>query len=102
MLLWLRCALAPVLTGDTPRVAADYGITEMSSGTAIRTPSHMYYLPYTSEGSRQLDAQPTQFFDVRTDPYEFNNLVGTEVDAEIASELDQILRDWDQASASKA
>lgn len=90
-------SLAPLINGDCQRLERDYSIGETTFGTVIRTPSHTYFLPYSGD-SRELAEQPTQFYNSLKDPYQFNNLAGTDNESDVAKELDSILREWDRTT----
>ena len=68
---------------------------ETGGGSAIRTPDHMYSLPFT-EASHELAEKPDQFYNVNEDPYQLNNLAEQDCLQEPASELDIRLRQWNE------
>jgi len=88
--------LTPLLTGGDARIDT-HAFIEMWKGLAVRTPGHMYYLPFSGNG-RALAKQPEQFYDLAADPYELRNLAGTGESADVARELDKLLRAWDAAT----
>ena len=87
-------SLAPVVHGTTPALAQDYAVIEppSSRGGAVRTPTHMYHIP-SSDGHTLAD-EPIDFYDIRTDPYQFTNLARTYDQQGVAGKLDGILRAW--------
>ena len=66
---------------------------ETSAGVGIHTPTHLYFLPWLPE-TRNLDSIPLYFFDIETDPYQLQNLAGTNEQVNTAQELDSRLRQW--------
>ena len=87
-------SLANVLRGRQSASADDYAIIETGCGVGIRTPTHLYSLPFVV-GSRQLDETPDMLFDLSADPYQMHNLAGTDEQAVVARELERRLREWD-------
>ncbi len=71
-----------------------YAFVETGSGIAIRTLSHMYFLPF-AEGGRQLAESPSQYFDLIPDPFQLRNLAKEDPLPDPAGELDQAIREWD-------
>ncbi len=78
---------------NQPETAA---FIETSGGAGIRTPTHLYYLPFV-HGERGLADTPEQFYAVSEDPCQLDNLAGTDRDADTAAALDHRLRTWDAA-----
>ncbi len=91
-------SLAACLAGEATWSGADYAIVETGHGVGIRTPTHLYGLPFVA-GSRRLAETPHYFWDVEHDPYQLRNLAGTDEQAGTAHELDRLLRAWDKATA---
>jgi hypothetical protein len=60
----------------------------------IRTPTHLYFLPFTEKP--KLADEPQFFFDLERDPYQMENLAGTHPQIGVAGHLDSILRKWHQ------
>jgi choline-sulfatase len=85
--------LAPLCRGQSSETAP-HTFVETGGGAAVRTPDHMYYLPFADTG-RELAARPSQFFDLTDDPYQLRNLAEETPLPGIARELDQTLRRWD-------
>ncbi|MCL4504562.1 MAG: sulfatase-like hydrolase/transferase [Chloroflexi bacterium] len=86
--------LTPMLRDATPALAENWAYIEMGSGVGIRTPTHLYGLPFHGE-SHTLAGAPHYFFDLTRDPYQMRNLAGSAEQAELASMLDARLRVWD-------
>jgi choline-sulfatase len=86
--------LANVLRGERPTLANDYAIIETGRGAGIRTPTHLYGLPFV-DGGHELAGAPDMFFDLVADPYQMLNLAGTGEQADLARDLDRRLREWD-------
>ena len=87
-------SLANALRGERSALADDYAIIETGRGVGIRTPTHLYGLPFVA-GSHQLAEAPDMFFDLAADPYQMHNLAGTGEQADVARDLDRRLREWD-------
>ena len=66
---------------------------ETGGGIAIRTPEHLYYLPFTGK-NHELAKNPEQFYDLIQDPYQLHNLAGERSTDKIAKQLDVRLREW--------
>ena len=67
---------------------------ETGAGVGVRTPDHLYYLPFAGPDHR-LAEQPTQVYDLASDPYQFINLATQTAAAEVKAGLDARLRAWD-------
>jgi arylsulfatase A-like enzyme len=89
--------LANVLRGERPTLADDYAIIETGRGAGIRTPTHLYGLPFV-DGDHELAGAPDMFFDLIADPYQMLNLAGTGEQADLAHDLNRRLREWDAHS----
>jgi arylsulfatase A-like enzyme len=87
-------SLASILSGEQPSRPDDYAIIETGRGIGIRTPTHLYGLPFV-DGTHQLANTPDMFFDLGADPYQMRNLAGTGEQVDAARELDRQLRAWD-------
>ncbi len=87
--------LSPVLRGDAPRLEEAFAFIETARGVGIRTPSHLYGLPFQAN-NRDLAAAPHYFFDLAHDPVELRNLAGSDEQADLAARLDSALRAWDR------
>jgi hypothetical protein len=61
-------SLAPVLKGEADRLEQDWAVIETGSGVGLRTPTHLYGLPF-EPGKQALAGRPHYFFDLRQDPY---------------------------------
>ena len=87
-------SLANVLRGERPALADDYAIIETGRGAGIRTPTHLYGLPFV-DGDHELAGAPDMFFDLAAELYQMHNLAGTGEQAALARDLDRRLREWD-------
>ncbi|HQK92194.1 MAG TPA: sulfatase-like hydrolase/transferase [Armatimonadota bacterium] len=88
-------SLVPALDGGLPpRVHA---VVETGSGAAVRTPSHLYHVPF-EPGTRTLAGAPSMFHDLQDDPFELRNLAGTGEQAQTAQSCDALLRQWDRST----
>lgn len=86
--------LSPILDGDTEILDDTCSFVETGGdGIGVRTPTHIYGLPW-SQTPGMLSARPHYFYDLENDPYQLNNLAGTDEQEEIADELDAMLRFW--------
>jgi arylsulfatase A-like enzyme len=85
--------LSPILRGESSCLPGnEHAFVETGMGAGIRTPSHLYGLPF-QPGTKQLDETPTYCWDLVQDEYELENLAAALPDC--AGELDRRLRDWD-------
>jgi arylsulfatase A-like enzyme len=91
-------SLLPSLQGEAgsfnEAIAACSAVIETGSGVGLRTPTHLYGLAF-QPGRRTLADQPHYFFDMQADPYQLRNLAGSGEQAQLAGELDRLLREWD-------
>ena len=62
-------------------------------GIGIRTPEYVYAIPW-ADGPPSLGDGPHRFHDVEADPSQLQNLAGTDSQQDVASVLDQQLRQW--------
>jgi choline-sulfatase len=85
--------LSAVIRGQSVRADRPGAFIETSSGVGVRTPSHLYYLAWEGP-DRTLREQPTYFFDIKTDPYQMENLAGFNRQGQVAAGLDETLRDF--------
>ena len=89
--------LAGVVRGEVPCLEGNHAVVETGHGVGIRTPTHLYGLPFRP-GTRELAAAPHYFWDIAADPFELQNLAGSGAQPELAQDLDLRLRDWDRAT----
>ena len=92
-------SLLPILTGERGALDRDWSFIETLSKAGrdlaeigIRTPSHLYGMRLDSQG-RVGDANFC-FYDLDRDPYEFDNMVGTNRASDLQAELKQRLLNW--------
>jgi choline-sulfatase len=90
-------SLAGVVRGEVPCLEGNHAVVETGHGVGIRTPTHLYGLPFRP-GTRELAAAPHYFWDIAADPFELQNLAGSGAQPELAQDLDLRLRDWDRAT----
>jgi len=91
-------SLLPILTGDRTELDETDAILETCGGhLGIRTPTHMYGMTI-NEAERTIIDEDYCFYDLRTDPYEQNNLIGTSEQADLAESLKQRVLDWHTAT----
>ena len=72
----------------------EHAFIETSFGIGIRTTTHLYFLPFSEKP--RLAEDPQFFYSLVDDPYQMDNLAGTDRQRKTASELDQLLRQWHQ------
>ena len=89
--------LSLVVRGEYQSVPETYAFVETPSGVAVRTTTHMYFLPFGDSGKALAD-KPTEFYDLVEDPYQLDNLAGQGRNTDIAEKLDGYLRGWDAAT----
>ncbi len=89
--------LTPILRGERQAVHQAHAFVETGDGAAIRTVSHMYFLPFCGQEHTLADT-PTQFYDLGQDPYQLNNLAGRRWQEETGLALDTRLRQWHQTT----
>ena len=94
--------LAAVLRGEVATAGENAAYVETSENLlGVRTATHLYGFEmagdWTNGAWRPLDASH-QFFDLRDDPYELNNLAGSGRQAELAGELRTRLLRWNSAT----
>jgi choline-sulfatase len=87
--------LSPVLRGEAAHLEEEFAVIETGRGVGIRTPTHLYGLPFEAD-SRSLADTPHHFFDLASDPYELRSLAGSGEQGELAVRLDAALRAWDR------
>jgi choline-sulfatase len=86
--------VSAVARGEQDCLASNHTVVETGHGVGIRTPTHLYGLPF-SPGTRELAESPHYFWDIASDPYELEDLAGTGLQPGIAQDLDSRLRNWD-------
>ena len=101
-------SLLPVMRGERASLDRDYSFVEAAgypgvsyampySMMGIRTPSHKYGIE-VEEDDRALRNDSAVFHDLRSDPYELDNLAGRDVQPEIASRMRDTLLDWHRST----
>jgi choline-sulfatase len=88
-------SLAPVLGGATEGLSREGAFIECGGSVAIRTATHMCFLPRDHE-TGALAVTATQFYDLIADPYELNNLAGTDAQQDVRRSLEAQLRAFDE------
>lgn len=94
-------SLLPILTGEGSALERDWSFIETSDSSAgdglteigIRTPSHLYGMCLDAQSHELVDADFC-FYDLERDPYEFDNLVGTDRVPDLQRDLKQKLLEW--------
>ncbi|UVI33284.1 sulfatase family protein [Paenibacillus spongiae] len=87
-------SLKPILDGTCDVVASSEAYVETDSRlVGIRTAHHLYGVRL-SDDFRSVEDDRAFFFDLRRDPYEMNNLAGTEEQPEVAAELRSKVLEW--------
>lgn len=90
--------LAALCLGAAQAVEPSHAVIETSAGIALRTLTHLYFLPWEGSVAGVLAAAPRFFYDLRSDPYQMHNLAGSAAQEQTAARLDRLLRDWNQAT----
>ena len=101
-------SLLPILRGERQSLQRDYAFVEAAgyqgisyampySMMGIRTPSHKYGIE-VEEDDRTIRNDAAVFHDLRSDPYELDNLAGKPEQAEVASHLRRTLVDWHRST----
>lgn len=86
--------LSEIIHGRSSIVNGGYSFIETGEdGIGIRTRTHKYGLPW-SEMHGVPAQRPHYFYNIENDPYEMDNLAGTNREKEIADHLDYLLRQW--------
>jgi len=89
--------LVPSLRGEPTRPADACAVVETGAGTGVRSPTHMYFVPWGAR-RRLLTGEPGRFHDLTQDPYQMRDLAGTGEQPDAAGNLDAICRQWDAAT----
>lgn len=90
--------LSPILAGERQQLDENWGFIETSGGEiGVRTPTHLLGRR-TSGNNGSAEKEPSSFFDLRSDPYEINNLAGTGQQAQTEAGLDDLLTAWDTST----
>ncbi len=87
-------SLLPILTGQRTELDETDAMLETCDGfLGIRTPTHTYGMTI-DQHKRSITDENYCFYDMREDPYQFSNLIGTGQQAELAASLKQRCLDW--------
>ncbi len=87
-------SLQPLLDGEADLAERSEAFIETGPMIGIRTRTHLYGLPFEEDG-RCVTEGDEWFFDLRSDPYELNNLAETAEQEERRRELRERLLNWD-------
>ena len=90
-------SMRPLMEGKTEVPERDATFIETGPMIAIRTRSHLYGVHYDEE-EREVVAGEEWFYDLRTDPYELNNLAGTGEQEDTRKQLRRRLLEWDAST----
>jgi choline-sulfatase len=85
-------SLLPLLEDPKARLEREWSVIETGGGGGLRSPSHLYFLPF-KKGQKVLDERPSQVFDLTEDPLQSRNLAASPPSA--ATEWDGHLRRWE-------
>jgi len=88
-------SLAPMLRDPTVAPPRTHAFTEGGDGIAVRTRTHMCFVPRDAEAGT-VAATATQFFDLTADPYELSNLAGTPEQSSVREALEDEIRACNQ------
>lgn len=87
-------SLMPIISGECDALADNWCfIEDASREIGIRTPTHLCGMRLDND-ERGIESEDDRFYDLRSDPYEMNNLGGSPEQAELAAELKGRLRSW--------
>lgn len=91
--------LSPILRRQAECLDDGAAVIENLFGEiAIRTPHHLFAMMTRTRADsprREITEPESLFYDLRSDPYQFNNLAGSSEQREVAVQLGQRLRQWD-------
>lgn len=90
-------SLAPVLHDPSASLPRAHAYVETGGGVALRTPSHMAFVP-RDPVSGDIATAATQFYDLDADPYEMHNLAPTNLQGTVRREMEDLIREWDRAT----
>lgn len=85
-------SLTPILREERRALECTEAIIETSAGAGIRTPRYLYFASW--EEKRALAAKPSQFYDLMSDPYQFDNLAGRATQRDVQEALGARLQAW--------
>ena len=94
-------SLKTVLAGDAQTLEDNVAFIETDAifferpCIGIRTPTHLYSMKL-GEDLRRIEDDAFWFFDMRQDPWQANNLIETGEQRDVAAELKDRLRTWNQ------
>ncbi|HJP31735.1 MAG TPA: sulfatase-like hydrolase/transferase [Candidatus Latescibacteria bacterium] len=94
-------SLLPILSGKGTALDRSWSFVETSDSGAgqnlteigIRTPTHLYGMCLDGQSHRLVDADYC-FYDLERDPYELDNLAGTDRAPDLEGQLRQLLLNW--------
>ncbi len=90
-------SLRPALQDPHTGLPREHAFIETGDGVALRTPTHMAFVP-RDPVSQEMAPAATLLFDLSDDPYEMHNLAGSDVHAPVRQGMEQLIREWDRAT----
>jgi len=94
-------SLASILEGSRNALDDPSAIIETSGlHVGVRTPTHLYGI-LLEEDWTTVDDDAHQFFDLRSDPFEMNNLARTNEQPDLAAELKTKVLEWHTSTPRK-
>ena len=90
-------SLVPLMEGECNPDDRDFTFIETGSMIGVRTRTHLYGLPFDEEAKNVTDGGEW-FYDLRNDPYEMNNLGGTNQQEGVRRTLRRRLLKWHQTT----
>jgi len=88
-------SLLGILNGERSELNETEAFLETCSGFAgIRTPTHTYGMTLTGNGLRSIENENYCFYDVRSDPYQQNNLIRSGQQVKLAEALKRRVLQW--------
>jgi arylsulfatase A-like enzyme len=92
-------SLLPLLRQERESLDKDFQMIETAGfHIGVRTPSHMYGMELDKVKPLNVADDRLYFFDLTDDPFELNNLAGTEEQSHLAEELRQRLTRWNKST----
>ena len=89
-------SLAPIINGDVEVLEKNYTFIESTrQEIAIRTPEHVFGKNFDVE-NRKFTNSRIKFFDLKDDPFEYNNLADSDQHKDFRFKLEELLEKWNE------
>jgi len=89
-------SLAPSVRGNGP-LGRDRAFIETGSAIGVRSLTHLYGIAYDEE-SREVGDGDHRVYDLQADPFQLDNLAGTDEQEDVARQLREALLAWDDST----